>query len=64
MGDYFFPEYLVLFIYGLFNKALISSDCKASNGRVNNECLIGKHVEGSGRGLIQDTVAYRPFAKR
>jgi hypothetical protein len=41
-----------LFICGLFNKAVSSLDCIASNGRVINEWWIGKDVERSGRGLI------------
>jgi hypothetical protein len=41
-----------LFVYGLFNDAVSSSDYIASNDGMINEYWIGKDMEGSGIGLI------------
>jgi hypothetical protein len=41
-----------LFIYGLFNDDVSSSDCIAFNDRMISELWNGKDVEGSGCGLI------------
>jgi hypothetical protein len=46
---------LFLFIYSLFNDAFSISDNIASNERMI-VFWIGKDVEGSGNGLIQDTI--------
>jgi hypothetical protein len=44
-----------LFVYGvgLFNDNAIISDCAALNGRMINEKLIGKDIEGSGRNILE-----------
>jgi hypothetical protein len=47
---------MFLFVYGLFNDAVSSSDYIAWNDRMINERWIGKDVEGSGRGLIEASI--------
>jgi hypothetical protein len=44
--------FIYLFMCGLFNDVVCSSDIVASNERIINEQLIGKYMEGSGRDLI------------
>jgi hypothetical protein len=48
---YFICLFTNLFIPGLFNDIFISSDYTASNYRINEQ-LIGKDMEGDGRGLF------------
>jgi hypothetical protein len=43
---------MLLFISVLFNDAVHSSHYIPSNGRMINEKLTGKDMEGSGRGVI------------
>jgi hypothetical protein len=47
---------LFLFIFGLFNDAVSSSDCITLDDRVINYWRIGKNMEGSSRGRIWGTI--------
>jgi hypothetical protein len=42
----------ILFVYGLFNDAVSSSDCVRLNDRATNEQRFVKDTEGSGCGLV------------
>jgi hypothetical protein len=46
---------VILFIYGLFNSFLSTSDYVETCFRIINELLTGNNVELSGRGIFQIT---------
>jgi hypothetical protein len=46
-------QVISIFIYGVFDDAVNSSDYTASSGRMTDECLIVKNLKGSGHGQMQ-----------
>jgi hypothetical protein len=56
-NEEFYVYLLFLFVYNLFRNAVSSSDHSVLTVKIINEERIQKDVEGSGRGLISDTMS-------